>query len=109
MEEKLLKIINHYGVNHQQRKLQEEVFEFQEAIVKYEFAKEDNELQDDLDEPRKWNLYHFNKYILEEIADVLVMVNQFRLYYGITDEDINAVMLKKADRQLGRIENENNN
>lgn len=106
MEEKLLKIINHYGVNHQQRKLQEEVFEFQEAIVKYEFAKEDNELQDDLDEPRKWNLYHFNKYILEEIADVQVMLNQFRLYYGITDEEVKNIMIKKIERQLERIKGE---
>lgn len=34
MKEKLLKIINHYGVNNQQRKLAEEHFELQEAIRK---------------------------------------------------------------------------
>lgn len=33
MEEKLLKIINNYGVDNQQRKLAEEVFEFQEAVI----------------------------------------------------------------------------
>ena len=107
MEEKLLKIINHYGVNHQQRKLQEEVFEFQEAIVKYELAKEDNELQDDLDEPRKWNLSHFKKYILEEIADVMVMLCQFKEHYGIDGNEIMKIMNEKIDRQIGRIENEN--
>ena len=36
MEEDLLKIIEHFGVNNQQRKLQEEVFELNEAIINYE-------------------------------------------------------------------------
>ena len=36
MDEQLLKIINHYGINNQQRKLEEEIFELQEAITIYE-------------------------------------------------------------------------
>lgn len=36
MKKDLLKIIKHFGVNNQQRKLQEEVFELQEAITKHE-------------------------------------------------------------------------
>ena len=39
MEKDLLKIIEHFGVNNQQRKLQEEVFELQEIILDYEFSK----------------------------------------------------------------------
>lgn len=36
MQGDLLKIIKHYGVNAQQRKLAEEVFELQEAITTHE-------------------------------------------------------------------------
>ena len=36
MEKELLEIIEHFGVENQQRKLQEEVFELQEIITKTE-------------------------------------------------------------------------
>ena len=40
MEKDLLKIIEHFGINNQQRKLQEEVFELQEAITTHELKKQ---------------------------------------------------------------------
>lgn len=94
-KEKLLKIINHYGVNHQQRKLAEEVFELQEAIIEYEceeFKTTENE-------------EHLIKCISEEIADVMVLLNQFAFYYDIKLEDINNMMSYKVNRQLERIKN----
>ena len=34
------------------------------------------------------------------------MLEQFKLYYGITSEEITKIFWSKVDRQLGRIENE---
>lgn len=99
MKDKLLQIINRYGIEHQQRKLEEEVFELQQAITifeNYDFG----ELED-----RK-NM--FTKDITEEIADVMVMLKQFQYDYDIKDEDIEEIMNFKIDRQLERIENEAN-
>ena len=89
MEDKLLKIINHYGVNHQQRKLQEEVFELNEAIIR---AENKYEPIQDID------------HIAEEIADVEVMLLQFKEYYHIDGNDILKIMNEKIDRQLERME-----
>jgi NTP pyrophosphatase (non-canonical NTP hydrolase) len=88
MKEDLLKIIEHYGISHQQRKLEEEVFELQEAILVHRLV---NEIT-----------YH----IAEEIADVMVMLNQFIEYYNIDRTEIELIMNEKIKRQLGRIENE---
>lgn len=94
MEEKLLKIINHYGVDNQQRKLAEEVFELNEAIINAEF----------LPFKDKKDIDH----IAEEIADVAVMLLQFKEYYHIDGNDILKIMNAKIDRQLKRMEEENN-
>ena len=93
MKGDLLKIINHYGVNAQQRKLAEEVFELQEAITTLECRKRDIE-GDEIDN------------IAEEIVDVMIMLNQFKAYYEIPNETILVFMRGKVDRQLERIENE---
>lgn len=82
-EEKLLKIINHYGKSHQVRKLLEEVGELIETIM-----------NDD-----KHNM-------VQEIADCMVLLEQFKLYYGISSEEITNIFWSKVDRQLDRIENE---
>lgn len=97
MEEKELKIINHYGVMPQLKYFQSEVFELNEAIITYE--NDDYYYDEETESERK-------EHITEEIGDVQFMLNQFKRYYGIKDEEVNAVMIKKADRQLGRIENE---
>lgn len=96
MKEDLLKIIKHYGVNAQQRQFAEEVFELQEAIIEYEnsgcYDEEDS--------------VEFVNHIAEEIADVMIMLNQFKAYYGIPNETILVFMRGKVDRQLERIKNE---
>ena len=96
LKEDLLKIINHYGVNAQQRQLAEEVFELQEAIIEYEnsgcYDEEDS--------------VEFINHIAEEIADVMIMLNQFKAYYGIPNETILVFMRGKVNRQLERIKNE---
>ena len=106
MNEKLLKIINHYGVMPQLKYFQSEVFELNEAIIKYEEKKKQNV---DCKICKKVEIYDMNFYknhIAEEIADVMVMLEQFATYYGITDDEISDVMAYKINRQLERIENE---
>lgn len=93
MKKELLKIINHYGVSHQLRKLNEECYELLEAINDYEWMTSENGRCD-------------TQRIAEEMADVHVMLAQFAEYYNIDSMDIAHIMAKKIKRQLGRMENE---
>lgn len=94
MKESLLKIINHYGVNAQQRQLAEEVFELQEAITAYE------------NDYEGLNMGNDTNHIAEEIADVAVLLNQFIDYYDLDSEKIQEIANYKIRRQLERIKNE---
>lgn len=94
-EEKLLKIINNYGVDIQQRKLAEEVWELQEAIL--EFEHDDYTYYPEVEKSLK-------EHIAEELADVMVLIEQFKLYYGITAEEIVKIFWEKVDRTLERME-----
>ena len=82
MKDKSLKIINHYGINNQQRKFNEEVFELQESITTYELNGKNKE------------------HIAEEIADCYNLLEQFIKYYDIPKTTINRIQLFKQDRQL---------
>lgn len=94
MKDDLLKIIQHYGIIPQLKYFQSEVFELNEAIIKWEnYEYVDFEyVQED-----------YEKHIAEEIADVMVMLKQFQYYYGIEDKDIAEIMRYKIERQLSRI------
>lgn len=74
-------------MNHQQRKLEEEVYELQEAIIK----------GDD------------KEHIAEELADVCVLLMQITNYFKIDVPSIDKIMEMKIDRQIERIENEKHN
>ena len=99
MKEDLLKIIYHYGVDNQQRKFNEEVFELQEAIFKFEHGTY-------LGEPIVNSEGKAIAHIAEEIADVSVILNQFKEYYSISDEEIEKIMKQKVNRQLDRMSKE---
>ena len=86
--EKLRKIINHYGINKQLKYFQSEVFELNESIIGYENDYEGLYLGND------------TNHIAEEIADVMVMLKQIQLYYDISTEDIKKIMKLKVDRSL---------
>lgn len=100
MKEDLLKIVKHYGINVQQRQFAEEVFELQEAITQHEL-KNSVSYEIPLTE-----LTDTKEHIAEEIADVMIMLNQFKAYYGIPNETILVFMRGKVNRQLERIKNE---
>ena len=100
MKEKLLKIIQHYGPRHQQRKLQEEVGELLEAITIHELKK-----SVEYDIPLT-EIIGTKEHIIEEIGDVLNVVEQFMYYYEIDINDVIESKHKKVDRQLKRMEEE---
>lgn len=77
---KFIEIIRHYGLPHQLKKLNEEVYELYEAIW-----------EDDLE------------HIHEEFADVCVLLQEIRLYCGLDFKKIEKIMFQKVDRQLERI------
>lgn len=97
MKDKLLKIINHYGINKQLKYIHSEYFELDEAIVK------EQNLPDGIYKQIK---EAYKLHIAGEIADCLVMLKQFQYYYGIEDKQIEDIMNFKIDRQLERIKNE---
>ena len=100
MKEDLLKIISHYGVNAQQRKLAKEVFELQEAIIKHELK---NSVSYEIP---LTDLIGTKEHIAEEIADIAVLLNQFIDYYDLDGEKIDEIAHYKIKRQLERIKNE---
>ena len=79
---KYLKIIEYYGVNVQLKQLNEEVYEFEESVLEK----------------------HNKEHITEEIADILVILQQFKEKYNIDLTEINKVMRYKVDRQIKRME-----
>lgn len=85
MKDDLLKIISFYGVLPQLKKFNEEVYELIEAIIKHE------------------SLGCEYKHIVEEIADVLNMVEQFMYYYDIDIQDVIEIKHQKIDRTIDRI------
>jgi NTP pyrophosphatase (non-canonical NTP hydrolase) len=96
MKDKLLQIVSHYGIDKQLKYIHSEYFELDEAIL----------------EKEKVGAYpgvEEKKHIIEEIADVIVMLKQFQYYYGIEDKQIEDIMEYKIDRQLDRIEAETSN
>ena len=86
MKNKLLQIINHYGLDKQLKYIHSEYFELDEAIISG-------------DKPI---------HIAEEIADIQVMLKQFQYYYEIEDSEVEQIMAEKIDRQIKRIESEEN-
>lgn len=98
MEDDLLKIISTYGVLPQLKYFQSEIFELNESIIKYE------NIPNGIYEHIK---NEYKEHIAEEISDCFVMLKQFQYYYGIEDKEIEEVMRYKINRQLKRIESEN--
>lgn len=88
MEQELLEIIKHYGLKNQLKKLSEEIYELQEAIL--------------LDEGGIESYQH----ICEERADVEVLLRQLDEYFEIKFDDVAKWITKKINRTLERIDEE---
>lgn len=85
MDEKLLYIIEHFGLKNQREYLGKEYQELQDELYRYIV------LDDEAD-------------ILTEIADVFVLCLQFLYHYGYSEEELIEEMKFKIDRTLKRIE-----
>lgn len=105
MKNNLLKIINHYGLLKQLKYFQSEVFELNEAIIRFEQFKYDVATANkySYDEYMEKVVEHIS-HIAEEIADCYVMLEQFRQYYDISNKNLEKIMRYKIERQLERIE-----
>ena len=90
-EKDLETICQHYGIRKQIKKLSEEVFELQEAVIEQE---QELFIKDNTD------------HVAEELADVMVLWEQIRLHYYVPIQVVRGIMMEKVDRQLKRIENE---
>lgn len=108
MKDKLLAIINYYGINKQLKYFQSEIFELNEAVIQHENKNFLLSAFESISETfsRLFGKEYTTdsvKRITEEIADVLVMLEQIRLNYGIPTSEIKEVMEYKVERQLERI------
>lgn len=112
MKKDLIKIMDYYGINKQLKYMQSEVFELNEAVIRYQehlrnpidvllnalepaFALIGNRKQEDQLADVKG-----------EIADVMVMLRQIQYKYNIKDDEIIEIMKQKISRQLERIDAE---
>lgn len=102
MKEDVLKIIQHYGISNQLRKFTEEYFELVEAILNYEHDY-------GCGETTRRMLEEDRNHIAEELADCMVLLEQFKNYYDISSEEITEIFWYKVNRQLDRIEKEEEN
>lgn len=85
-ERKLLFLINHYGTRIQQDIAIEELSELQKAIIKYRREPSDKT----------------KEAVVEEIADVQVMLEQLKMIFYCRTK-IDEIMDAKIDRQIKRI------
>lgn len=80
IKEKISAIYDHFGQSAQLEKLIEEANEVKEAV-------EEND----------------REHIIEEIADLRVVLVQLQNHFGITEKEINCVRKSKIDRTISRI------
>lgn len=81
-------IMSRYGERHQAKKANEEFYELTEAIHNYLCGRGSI------------------RAIAEEMADCIVLIEQFRLKYGITKEELEALADAKITRQIERMKTE---
>ena len=96
--ERIKFIADHYSRRNQTIKVLEELAELQQAICKLHNSSENGEILNK-QIPLKDN-------VREEIADVVIMLNQLLYLHNIDEAHIVNLINFKLDRQLERIENE---
>ena len=83
-------IIHHYGIDKQSLKACEEMGELIQVISKLRCNYSKNEVE----------------HLKEEIADVMVVLEQIKIWYGITNSDINEIIEQKTIRTMKRVDAE---
>ena len=113
MNKKLRRIVNHYGIKSQLKYFQSEIFELNEAVIVYlNRGYFENVITSVCKAflPLTGTAYKDGQqeHIKEEIADVMVMLKQIQLYFNISTKEVEKIMKYKIDRQINRIEEEEN-
>lgn len=85
--DKVAQIVGHYGKTHQKIKTAEELSELQTVVLQ------------DLCDTNK-NTRHE---LLEEVADVYVVLKELEVIYEFDDREINPIIEYKLERTLNRI------
>lgn len=94
MKDKILRIINHYGLINQLKKLNEEIFELIDAEYEMYYTLNAN------------NYERLINHIIEEYGDVQHVLEQHRLYWQISLDDVKEVIKYKNKRTNDEIDNE---
>jgi len=95
---KIRHIANHYGYESQSRQCIEELAELTQAINKFWRAKENL-----IKTGKARELVEAERNIVEEIADVSIMIAQLQDLLGIDDERVMGIVDMKLDREIMRI------
>ena len=93
MKDKEKQIRSFYGVIPQLKYMQTEMFEFVEAILTKELVGAYPGIKE-------------KQHIEEEYADLTMMLEQFKEYYHLDEDNIQRIKEQKIERQLKRIEEE---
>lgn len=99
--QKYLDIMNHFGLKSQKRKLNEECYEFLEAVTDYEELVCENECYDYPYTAEELDI--FRDHIVEEMGDMLILLTQFIARYNISKEELDKWMDYKLLRTEHRI------
>lgn len=112
MKKDLIKIVGYYGINKQLKYMQSEIFELNEAVIRYQESLR-NPIDIILNVLEPMCAFIGNREqkdqladVKGEIADVMVMLRQIQYNYGIKDDEITEIMKQKISRQLERIDAE---
>lgn len=94
-------IINHFGVRAQMKKCNEEMYEFLEAVDNFE----DGLIE--MENPHSYigeeELKILREHVIEEMADVLILLTQFVALYRIDSDELNKHVSFKLKRTLDYI------
>lgn len=100
MTDKLKKIAGFYKFENQSRQLSEECAELIQAVNKYQRYSSRCSA-----EPSEYDWKYYQN-IVEEIADVEVMLEQIKILLNINNAAVEEIKRNKVDRQLERIRKE---
>lgn len=93
----LVKALAIFGHRKQMNQALEELNELMQAILKYNRAKENSDLE-------KTEEIKLISNILEERIDVYIMLQQLDLMFGFTNEEFTRMLKLKVDKLSGHIE-----
>ena len=103
MKDKEKQIISFYGVLPQLKYMQTEMFEFIEAVLQYEHINNYDKTSSNF---KNYGNKIMKEHIEEEYADLTMMLEQFKEYYHLNEDNIQRIKEQKIERQLKRIEEE---